>query len=123
MPMPSKRYEIWANTLNKCHLRSSDSLISMCQSFETRLALSLSHHEYNTDDLIGRTFSPQSKGLRASIKQKVIEISQKLDKDQNTMVDSINFLLDAGQGRSQAIISYKQVLNYLEKENQDDETL
>ena len=28
-----------------------------------------------------------------------------------------------GQGRSQAIISYNQVLNYLEKENHDDETL
>ena len=39
------------------------------------------------------------------------------------MVENINFLLDVGQGRSQAIISYNQVLNYLEKENQDDETL
>ena len=39
------------------------------------------------------------------------------------MVDNINFLLDVGQGRSQAIISYNQVLNYLEKGNQDDETL
>ena len=39
------------------------------------------------------------------------------------MVDNINFLLDVGQGRSQAIISYKQVLNFLKKENQDDESL
>ena len=39
------------------------------------------------------------------------------------MVDNINFLLDVGQGRSQAIISYNQVLNYFEKENQDDEIL
>ena len=39
------------------------------------------------------------------------------------MVDNINFLLDVGQGRSQTIISYNQVLNDLEKENQDDETL
>ena len=39
------------------------------------------------------------------------------------MADNINFLVDGGQGRSQAIISYHQVLNYLEKENQDDETL
>ena len=39
------------------------------------------------------------------------------------MADNINFLLDVGQGRLQAIISYNQVLNYLEKENQDDETL
>ena len=28
-----------------------------------------------------------------------------------------------GQGRSQAIISYNQVLNYLEKDNQEDESL
>ena len=39
------------------------------------------------------------------------------------MVDNINFLLDVGQGRSQAIISYNQVLNYLKKENQYDESL
>ena len=39
------------------------------------------------------------------------------------MADNINFLLDVGQGRSQAIISYNQVMNYLDKENQDDETL
>ena len=39
------------------------------------------------------------------------------------MVDYINFLLDVGQGRSQAIISYNEVLNYLEKENEEDESL
>ena len=39
------------------------------------------------------------------------------------MVDNINFLLDVGQGRSQAIIFYNQLLNYLMKENQDDESL
>ena len=81
--------------------------------------------EYDPDHLIGRTFllPPNQKGERhrASIKQKVIEIlSQELDKDQNTMVDNINFLLDVGQGRLQAIISYNQVLNNLDKENQDD---
>ena len=82
--------------------------------------------EYNPDDLIGRTFllPPNQKGERhrASIKQKVIEVSQKLDEDQETLADNINSLLDLGQGRSQAI-SYNQVLNYLEKHNQDDETL
>ena len=30
---------------------------------------------------------------------------------------------DVGQERSQSIISYNQMLNYLEKENQDDESL
>ena len=60
--------------------------------------------EYNPDDLIGRTFllPPNQKGerRRAYIKQKVIEIYEKLDADQNTVVDNINFLLDVGQGSS-----------------------
>ena len=60
--------------------------------------------EYNPDDLIGRTFllPPNQKGERhrASIKQKVIEIAEKLDDDQNAMVDNINFLSDMHQGRS-----------------------
>ena len=83
--------------------------------------------EYNPDYLIGRTFllPPNQKGERhrASIKQKVIEISEKLDEDRNAVVDNINFLLDVGQGRSLAIISYNQVLNYLEKDNQEDDSL
>ena len=58
--------------------------------------------EYNSDDLIGRTFllPPNHKGERhrASIKQKVIKVSQKLDADQETMAENINFLLDVGQG-------------------------
>ena len=60
---------------------------------------------------------------RASIKQKVIEISEKLEENQTAVVDNINFLLNVGQGRSQAIISYNQVLNYLEKDNQEDDSL
>ena len=75
--------------------------------------------EYNPDDLIGRTFllppNQKSERHRASTKQKVIEISQKLDEAHTAMVDNINFPLDVGQGRSQAIISYNQVLNYLKK--------
>ena len=39
------------------------------------------------------------------------------------MADNINFLLDVGQGRSQAIISYSHILNYLEKDNQEDDSL
>ena len=60
--------------------------------------------EYNPDDLIQRTFllPPNQKGRRhrASIKQKVVDISEKLDEDQNAVVDKNNFLLDVGQGRS-----------------------
>ena len=83
--------------------------------------------EYNPDDLIGRRFllPPNHKGerQRASIKQKLIEVSQKPNADQENMTENINILLDVGQGRSQAIISYNQVLNYLEKDAQDEETL
>ena len=79
--------------------------------------------EYIPDELIGRTFllPPNQKGerQRASIKQKVIEISEKLDEDQRQH----QLLLDVGQGRSQAIISYNQALNYLEKDNQEDDSL
>ena len=60
---------------------------------------------------------------RASIKQLVIEISDQLDTDQDEVVKNINFLLDVGQGRSQAIMSYNQVLNYLEKAHQEDDSL
>ena len=79
--------------------------------------------EYIPDELIGRTFllPPNQKGerQRASIKQKVIEISEKLDEDQRQH----QLLLDVGQGRSQAIISYNQALNYLEEDNQQDDSL
>ena len=57
------------------------------------------------------------------MKQKVIEISENHDRDQNALVGNINFLLDVGQGRSQAIISSNQVLNYLEKDNQEHDSL
>ena len=57
------------------------------------------------------------------MKQKVIEISEKHDEDQNAVVHNISFILDVGQGRSQAIISYNQVLNYLGKDNQEDDSL
>ena len=69
--------------------------------------------------------TPNQKGARhrASINQKVIEVSQKLHEDHDTMVENINFLLGVGQGRSHAIISFNQVLNYLEKINQEDEIL
>ena len=39
------------------------------------------------------------------------------------MVDNINHLLDVGQGSSKAISSYNQVLNYLGKDNQEDDSL
>ena len=63
--------------------------------------------EYTPDDLIDRIFllPPNQMGERhrVSIKQKVIEISEKSDEDQNAMVHNINFLLDVQHGRYQAI--------------------
>ena len=50
-------------------------------------------------------------------------MSQKLDEDQESLAENINVLLDVGQGRSQVIISDNQVLNYLGKDNQDEEIL
>ena len=101
------------------------TFVESCQDLDKSVSKPMV--EYNPDDLIGRTFllPPNQKGKRhqASIKQKVIEISQKIDEDHTPMADKINFLLDMGQGRLQVIISYNQVLNYLEKENQDDEML
>ena len=76
--------------------------------------------EYNLDDVIGRTFilpaNSKSERHRASIKQNVIEVSEKLDSDQNTEVDKVSFHLDIGYGRSQTIISYNQVLNLLRRQ-------
>ena len=64
--------------------------------------------EYNPDYLTGRAFllpsNQKGERHRASTKQKVTEIFDKLEEDQNTMVDNINFLLDVGQGRSQDLI-------------------
>ena len=75
--------------------------------------------EDNPEDLIGRTFllPPNQKGEhhRALIKQKVIELSDHLDSTHDKNVNKINLLLDVGQGRSQAVISYNQVLNYIKK--------
>ena len=53
----------------------------------------------------------------------VTEISGHLDSTHDQNVNKIDLLLDVGQGRSQAIMSYNQVLNYLEKAQQEDESL
>ena len=81
----------------------------------------------NPDDVIIRTFLLPSnqKGEihRAPIKQKVIENSQKLDADQEAMAGIINFLLMWVREEDHRPSSYNQVLNYLEKDDQDDEML
>ena len=70
--------------------------------------------EYNPDDLIGRTFllpkNEKGERLRAMTKRKVIETSKLLDNQHDSAIDKINFHLDVGQGRAEAIMSYVEIL-------------
>ena len=81
--------------------------------------------EYNPDDLIGRTFllpkNEQGERLRATIKRKVIETSKLLDDQHDNAIDKINFHLDVGQGRAEAIMSYVQILDHLDQQEQQED--
>ena len=78
--------------------------------------------EYNPDDIIGRTFllskNEQGQRLRATIKRKVIEISKHLNDQHDNAIEKINFGLDVGQGRAEAIMSYVQILDHLDHQEQ-----
>ena len=81
--------------------------------------------EYNPGDLIGRTFllpeNEQGERLRATIKRKVIETSIHLDDQHDNAIENINFHLDVGQGRAEAIMSYVQILDHLDHQDQHDD--
>ena len=81
--------------------------------------------EYNPDDLIGRTFllpkNEQGERLRATIKRKVIETSKLLDNQHDNALDKINFHLDVGQGRAEAIMFYVQILDNLDQQEQQED--
>ena len=81
--------------------------------------------EYNPDDFIGKTFlfpeNEQGERLRAMIKRKVIETSIHLDDQHDNAVKKVNFHLDVEQGRSQAIMSYVQILDHLDQQEQHDD--
>ena len=81
--------------------------------------------EYNPDDLIGRTFllpkNEKGERLRATIKRKVIETSRLLDNQHDNAIDKINFHLDVGQGRAEAIMSYVQILDHLDHQEQQED--
>ena len=81
--------------------------------------------EYNPDDLIGRTFllpkNEQGERLRATIKRKVIETSKLLDDQHDNAIDKINFHLDVGHGRAEAIMSYVQILDHLDQQEQQED--
>ena len=80
--------------------------------------------EYNPDDLIGRTFllpkNEQGERLRATIKRKVIETSKDLDDQHDNAIEKINFYLDVGQGRAEAIMSYVILDDLDHQEQQED---
>ena len=81
--------------------------------------------EYNPDDLIGRTFllqkNEQVERLRATMKRKVIETSKHLDDQHDNAIEKINFHLDVGQGRAEAIMYYVQILDHLDHQEQHDD--
>ena len=81
--------------------------------------------EYNPDALIGRTFllpkNEQGERLRATIKRKVIETSKHLDDQHDNSIEKINFHLDVGQGRAEAIMSYVQILDHLDHQEQHED--
>ena len=81
--------------------------------------------EYNPDDLIGRTFllpnNEQGERLRATIKRKVIETSKHLDDQHDNAIEKINFHLDVEQGRAEAIVSYVQILDHLDYQEQHED--
>ena len=80
--------------------------------------------EYNPDDLICRNFllpkNEQGERLRATIKRKVIETSKHLDDQHDNAIEKINFHLDVGQGRAEAIMSYVQILDHLDHQEQQE---
>jgi hypothetical protein len=80
--------------------------------------------EFDPDSLIGRTFllNPDENGerLRATVKKKIIE---QLDEENESLAEKIDFLLDVGEGRSESIISYNQLLDHLEQSNYEEDGL
>ena len=46
--------------------------------------------------------------------------SQKLNDMHDKTIEHINYLLDIGQGRSQTNLSYNQILDHIEQDNQQD---
>ena len=80
---------------------------------------------YDPDSLIGRIVLLQNDNkcecLRATISKKIIEPLEEIDDIHHKTVDNINFLIKLGQGRSETILSYNQMLDHLEQENQQDQ--
>ena len=76
---------------------------------------------FDPSDLIGRTFvlPPEENGERhrGKVTRQVVEI---IDQDNGQGVESINFILDIGNGKVEELISYNQLLEYLENAQDHD---
>ena len=76
---------------------------------------------FDPSDLIGRTFllPPEENGERhrAKVTRKVVEI---IDQNNGQRVESINFILDIGNGKVEELISYNQLLEHLENAQDHD---
>ena len=72
--------------------------------------------EFDTDDLIGRTFllPPQEneERQRAIVTKKVVEEIEAVD---GNRIPNINFILDIGEGKVEGLITYNQLLDHLEQ--------
>ncbi len=79
--------------------------------------------EFDPKDLIGRTFllPPEENGerFRAKVTQQVIK---KMEDDEEARKEEIHFLIDIGNGKLEELISFNQLLDYLEQ-NEADESI
>ena len=80
--------------------------------------------EIPPDEIMGRTFllPPDEEGerLRARVTKQILD---KLDKSNQNTPRNINFIVDIGNGKAEEIISYNQILAYLEQARQEDEDI
>ena len=76
---------------------------------------------FDPEDLIGRTFllPPEENGERhrVNVTRKVVKI---IDQDEGHRIENINFTLDIGNGKVEELISYNQLLDYLETAQDND---
>ena len=73
--------------------------------------------ECDPDDSIGRTvlLPPQENGerLRAKVTKKVVE---EIEAQDGSRIPNINFILDIGEGKVLELITYNQLLDHLEQD-------
>ena len=80
--------------------------------------------QFDLDDLIGRTFlfPPQENGerLRAKVTKKIVE---ELEAADGNRIPNINIILDIGEGKVEELITYNQLLDHLEQDEEQDNSM